>query len=251
MSWFSTGYDGVEKADRDQKTGGRAPSRWWMPAGTEDNPSEKEGIFLDDVPFCYYEHNPKINGQFKGHWYTCVQGVWPEDPTCAMCVNSVGRYYVGLLTILDLSEWEYNGVIYKNMRRLFPAKLETLKLLRAKKKRKGGLVGTKWLISRTGGKSPNVGNDFEFLGENETVMDEKSGTRVLKDEQYWWTDKEGKKHAPTPFDYKTVVAPMRNAELARIIGSESTDSDSQGFNFGANDSSKSTIHSPDEDSVPY
>lgn len=261
MSWFSKGYDGVDKADREQKMGGKSPSRWWMPAGTDDKPSEKEGIFLDDDPFCIYEHNPKINGTFKDHWYTCVQGVWPEDPSCAMCGNKIGKYYVGFLTILDTSEWEYDGRIYKNMRRLFPAKLETLKLLRGKKKRKGTLAGTRWLISRTGGKAPNVGNDFEFQGEEELFRDEQSGLYLLKDERFWWTDKEGKKHPPVPFDYKTVLAPMRNADLARVLAGGVGDSDPASFNYGANASGGnagsggagggSGPQSPDEESVPY
>ena len=268
-NWFNQGYDNVDKAERERSTGGKGASRWWMPAGTEDRPSEKECIFLDDEPFCFYEHNPKIGGEFKGHWYTCTQGVWPGE-RCAMCANDVPRYYVGLLSALDLSEWEYQGRIYKNMRRIFPAKIDTLKLLRTKKKRRGSLVGTRWLISRTAAKAPNVGNDFEFIGEEKLERDEQSGLLLLSDRQYWWEDREGVVHPPTPFDYKKQCAPLPNKELAAILsGSVVEDSNSQSnrgassnngnagdkpsynSNASSGSGSGSGPMSPDEEEVPY
>ncbi|NIQ78651.1 MAG: hypothetical protein GTN93_11285, partial [Anaerolineae bacterium] len=59
-----------------------------------------------------------------------------------------------------------------------------------------GLTGKRFMVSRTDGEAPSVGNDFEFMREEEMVRDEKTGLMVLKDQQYWWKDKEEKLHPP-------------------------------------------------------
>ncbi len=261
MSWFNQGFGGVQKEERRRAQASNRVSRWWVKPGTDEKPSEAEIIFLDDEPFCYYEHNPKltreINGQvktgWKDNWFTCVEGVFKDDPGCAMCRNGIPKYYVGLLTVLDCSEFEYNGKIYKNTRKLFAAKFKTLKYLKNKKRRMDGLTGKRFMVSRTDGEAPSVGNDFEFMREEEMVRDEKTGLMVLKDQQYWWKDKEEKLHPPMPFDYQKAVAPLSNDDLQTILAGGTPESDPGSFNFGENakDNEAPEQSSPDAESTPY
>jgi len=267
MSWFSQGFGGVKKEEKRRAQAANRVSRWWMPKPEPNKPSEAEIIFLDDEPFCFYEHNPKltreINGQmktgWKDNWFTCVEGVFKDDPGCAMCRNGIGKYYVGLLTILDCSEFEWEGKIYKNTRKLFAAKFKTLKYLKAKKRRMDGLAGKRFLVSRSDGDAPSVGNDFEFIREEEMIKDEKTGLYVLADKQYWWKDKkEQQEHPPMPFDYQKVAAPLSNEDLQTILAGGTPDSDPASFNFGENakdgeaqGEQGSGQSSPDSEASPY
>jgi hypothetical protein len=270
MAWFTKGFGGMKKEAQRQASMKNRVSRHWMPAGSDDNPSEREMIFLDDDFFCFYEHNPKLtrNGKtgWKGNWFTCVEGIFKDDPGCEMCRNDVGQYYVGMVTVIDCSEYEYNGKIYKNTRRLFAAKYKTLKRLKEKRRRMEGLAGKRFLVSRSDGDAASVGDDFEFLREEEMVLDEKSQLMVLADHEFWWKDKEQKEHPPMPFDYEKVCAPISNEDLGEILsggavdeGEESESADASidkamGKDDGGPNTDPNAMgeqSSPDEEAVPY
>lgn len=132
-------------------------------------PKDKETriTFLDgditsdmlDIPF-YYEHNVNMNGNW-GNFFICLQDT--NEP-CPICEGGLNPSYVGLLTVIDHSQYksEKDGKIYKDQIRLFAAKRETVKTLQNLAKKRGGLRGCRFDVSRTGDKSAAVGNVFDF-----------------------------------------------------------------------------------------
>lgn len=161
-SWYDTGYDGMRKEqDRiDQMSG---PRRMWMPPDTS-----KEIVFLDDDPFCIYEHNPKIGGSWK-NWLTCLKGI-SDNPPCCDKLGERSRYYVGYYTVVDCSEWkDKKGNVYQYELKLLPAKLKTMKKIKRKKEARGSLVGCMFTTTREDKKSPVVGDEFEFKREVDLV----------------------------------------------------------------------------------
>lgn len=122
----------------------------------------KEFIFADDQVFGVWEHNPKMNGKWDSH-FTCLQGTGVDCPVCQVLGDKT-RCYVGYYTVIDCSEWtDKKGVKHQYELKYFPAKTKTLKKLHKKKESAGTLVGMKFKADRTDKKSPNVGDDFEFV----------------------------------------------------------------------------------------
>ncbi len=159
-SWYDTGYDGVNKAEANiNQLGG--PRRFWIKAGTS-----AEFVFVDDEPFAIYEHNPKMNGNFR-NWVTCVKGIYEDTPCCDE-IGEKTRYYIGYYTVIDCSKWTDNkGNSHQYEVKFLPAKLKSLKKFKRKKEDrqqdgKGGLAGCLYKATREDGKSPNIGDEFEF-----------------------------------------------------------------------------------------
>jgi hypothetical protein len=218
-SFGSTGYDGVDDAQR-QTDLGRKPKRFWLPKPEKgQRVPEREIIFLDENPFCFWEHQPMVNGQKWGNFFPCNQGVWPGDPTCVMCQNrGIDRYYIGLYTIIDCTEFTIEGKVFSNLRRILAAKLESIKLLRQKAITYKGLVGKRFLASRTSERSARIGNVFDYMGDEQLERDPQSGLMRLADRKFWWTNREGVQLAPEPYNYQEVYAAETNANLASLIG---------------------------------
>jgi len=156
-NWFQQGYGGI-RGEEEALALKYGPRRFWMPVG-----STKNIIFLDDKPACIHEHNPRMGGNWK-NWFTCIRDVYQDDPSCCETLSGeYPRYYIGYYTVVNCSEWKDNR---GNDRRfeieLYGAKLETLKLLRAKAEEDwgGSLTGKILKVRRTSDKSPAVGNDF-------------------------------------------------------------------------------------------
>jgi len=242
MSWYTTGEDNLDEDERQEKeeNQSKGAKRFFLRENTE-----REIIFLSNDAVRIWEHNPLVNGEWKpDNWYTCRQGVFREDPTCAMCQAGISRYKMGFYTILDTTAFTYKGREYKNLRRLLALRLEGLKKIKIKKDRVGGLVGRRFLFARTSAKSPNVGNDWEPMGQEDTfracpecrmeLQDREGeggvtehfcggcgytgdGLFLLSDKQYWWKDREGGVHPPMPYDLKKILAPMSNDELRRAL----------------------------------
>ena len=108
----------------------------------------------------YYEHNVNMNGKW-GNFYICTQD---EEP-CPLCEGGLYSSYVGVLSVIDHSAYvsKKDGKTYKDQVRLFVAKLGTIKALTLLAAKRGGLTGWRVDVSRTGDKSPSVGNVFDFL----------------------------------------------------------------------------------------
>lgn len=155
-SWYETGYDGAKK-EQDRIDQMRGPRHFWMPPD-----SERDVVFIDDDPFCIHEHNPQMNGSWQ-NFMTCLSGI-VENPPCCKILGVNTRYYVGYLTVVDCSEYvDKKGNKHQFEVKLYGAKLQTIAKLRRKKEMKGSLAGTMWKVARTGKRSPNCGDDFDFM----------------------------------------------------------------------------------------
>lgn len=158
-SWASEGFDGV-KGEEERLATMYGPNRVWIPPG-----GSQEWVFITDTPFCFHEHNPKIGGNFK-NWLTCLKNVSEDGVPCCEILGDKSRYYTGYFTVVDLSKWtDKKGNVHQYEVKLVGAKLKTLKKLERKKKDRGTLIGSIFKVTREDDKSPNVGDDFEFVRE--------------------------------------------------------------------------------------
>ena len=196
--WYQRGWDNLDDFKREYSN---QPRRLWMP-----KESSKKVIFLDDNPFRFYEHQLYLNGSWQ-NWFTCLkQGETSRE--CPLCKMDDNPYYVGMYTIVDMSEYfDKKGNQHKNELRIFAAKIDTMKLLKLKKERMGSLVGCKFEISRVGEKSPSVGNNFEYV---EKLTMEQVDELVNK-------DRGAQKLEVKPFAYEEIFAPPSEESLLTVV----------------------------------
>lgn len=135
--------------------------RYWM-----KNDSENEITFLDGdlnengilSEVCYDEHALKIGNDYN-NFFPCTAD---EEP-CPLCAGNAKKSFVAVFTVIDHSKWvDKEGNQRQNEKRLFVAKMDTIKYLRKQAIKRGGLTGCRFEVSRTGDKSAAVGNNFEF-----------------------------------------------------------------------------------------
>jgi hypothetical protein len=155
MSWYNQGYSGLAK-EQERLEDLQGPQRLYIPAE-----GQKEIVFVDDEPFCIYEHNPKIGSSFR-NWMTCLQGA-KDDVVCCKVLGPNSRYYCGYLTVVDCTRWQdKKGNWHQYELRLLQAKMRTLKKFERKRADKGTLVGSLFKVTREDDKSPTCGDDFDF-----------------------------------------------------------------------------------------
>lgn len=135
--------------------------RFWLPKDKSAAITFLDGDLKDgmlNIPF-YYEHQINMNGSWK-NWFICTQD---EEP-CPICEGGHQPSYVGILTIIDHSEYtsQKDGKVYKDQVRILTAKKDSIKQLQKLAEKRGGLRGCKFDVSRTGDKSPGIGNMFDF-----------------------------------------------------------------------------------------
>ena len=233
MSWYSTGYDGIEKEQaRQEKMYG--PPRFYVKEGTS-----KEVVFIDDEILCIYEHNPKIGGSYR-NWLTCVQGIH-DDVVCCQKLGPDSRYYCGYLTVVDCTAWtDQRGNSHEYEMKMVQAKMKTMKRFRRKKEDRGALAGLLFRATREDKLSPSCGDEWEFQREadmeklfelvsykgkklsvlwSEAEADEKIMDRVTRTFQIE-PDSEGVLPRRVPaINYYEVLKPMEPAELRQYLGS--------------------------------
>lgn len=146
------------KAEQAQKN---SVFRFFVPEGKDSAITFVDGDLVDgvlDIPF-YYEHNVNMNGKW-GNFFICTQD---EEP-CPICEGGLNPSYVGVMTVIDHSSYvsKKDSKTYKDQIRLFVAKRDTIKQLQKLAAKRGGLTGCRFDVSRTGDKSPSVGNVFDF-----------------------------------------------------------------------------------------
>lgn len=138
--------------------------RFWIPPEKETQITFLDGNLDDDGvldTMVFYEHQVFMNGNWR-NWFICTA----DDEPCPICEGGDEPYLAGVFTIIDHSEFTTNqGKTFKNQPRLFVAKRQTLKLLQKKAAKNGGLAGCTFDVSRTGGKSPGVGDVFDLDGK--------------------------------------------------------------------------------------
>lgn len=149
-----------EEHKAEQKSKGSV-HRFWLPKDKDGCITFLDGDLKDgmlDIPF-YYEHQVNMNGSWNNH-FICTQD---EEP-CPVCEGGHSPSYVGVFTIIDHSEYvsKKDGKTYKDQVRLLVAKRDSIKTLQKLAEKRGGLRGCKFDVSRTGDKSPSIGNVFDF-----------------------------------------------------------------------------------------
>jgi hypothetical protein len=166
-SWMlGTGVD--TDMTGDARPGGGSNIRYWMKAGTE-----RKIIFLTDGDGCpvLYEHQVQLGGSWR-NWITCLEPLGQPCPICHWANthdNQFARYKGQYYTIIDTTEFtDRAGKVRSNEKRLLVAKKDTGEILKRKYlgrlEAKQSLRGAKFKVYRTEKeKSPNVGEDFEFL----------------------------------------------------------------------------------------
>ena len=154
--------------------------RFWVPKDKDASITFIDGNLVDgvlDVPFMY-EHNIMQNGKW-GNFYICTQDVEP----CPICEGGSSPSYVGMLAVIDHSEYvsKKDGATHKDNVKLFVAKRDTIKTLQKLAVKRGGLRGCRFDVSRTGDKSPSVGNMFDFIEKvSEEQMVAKYGDKAAQ-----------------------------------------------------------------------
>lgn len=134
--------------------------RFWMPEGKDTSITFLDGDVdndLLDITFLY-EHNVFRNGHWR-NWYICTQDTEP----CPICEGGIKPYYAGFLTVIDHGEYtDKKGVIHRDEVKILVAKRDSLRQLLKLAVKRGGLRGCRFDVSRTGDKSPSIGNVFDF-----------------------------------------------------------------------------------------
>lgn len=264
MSWYNTGFDGMEKEQQRLDAQG-GPGRLWIPAG-----ASKDVVNVDDDPFCIHEHNPKMNGNYR-NWLTCLRNAY-DEVVCCQQLGPNSRYYCGYITQVDCSKWTDNrGNEHQYEMRLTQFKMKSLKKFRRKKEDKGSLVGTMWNFHREDDRSPVCGDEWEFkrdvdmdklfnfvcyrgkkLADLWAEAEEKA--EVMQRVQSWFQIKpgeDGKLPRIIPaFNYMEVLKPMTPKDARLHLGAVEPDDDSSSFSDKGS-SKGSSNGAVKQDDVPF
>jgi hypothetical protein len=241
--WFQTGYDAVgeevKRIDTMREEWKNQIRRYWMPE-KDDNGKTIVAVvvFIDGIPFSYREHQFYLNGNWR-NWQTCLVGTGAK---CPYCEAQNKNYFVGAYTVVDTREWKSkDNTVHKNEISFYPVKGDALKALRILADARGGdLAGCAFRVSRSGDKSPNTGNVFDFIERlptkkirvKMTGIPEREIT-VLDTQNAAVAKKFGFKQLVKPFDYPAVVKPKTRDEALTWLGSQNISAGSGEGNEGA------------------
>jgi hypothetical protein len=252
-TWYNTGYDGIGKEEQRIESL-HGPNRIWIPVG-----QSKEVVFVDQEPACIYEHNAKINGHWR-NWHTCLQGMHEECPSCEQ-LGEKARYYIGYVTVVDLSLWvDKRGNKFQYELKFLGGKLSTLKKWKRKVSDFGGLTGKRVRIHRDSSDDPNTGGEFEvlspvkdpdklfslvnFKGKKLSEMFDAAESkpeemeRLLRFFQGIEKDEDGRLIRRVPaFNYMHLLKPRFPAEIRALLKGASLDSDGKFRSGGSGQSS--------------
>lgn len=261
-SWYNTGFGGIE-AEQRRLDEAKGPGRIWIPGG-----ASKDVVWVDGEPVCIYEHNPKINGNFR-NWLTCLQGVY-DDVVCCKQLGPSSRYYAGYLTVVDCSEWkDQRGTIHKYELRLIQLKLRSLKKFRRKAEERSSMIASMWRLTREDDNAAACGDEWEFKRDvnmekmfsfvnyrgksleelfSEAEGSDESMVRVRRLFQVE-PNEEGKlPRVVPPFNYFEILKPKSPKELNLILGAvQEEDGDNQRFS-GSSGGGSGSIK---EEDVPF
>lgn len=265
MSWYSTGFDGVEK-EQQRLDSAVGPGRLWIPAG-----QQKDIVCVDDDPFCVHEHNPKMNGNYR-NWMTCLRNAY-EEVVCCQQLGPNSRYYCGYVTAVDCSKWtDQRGNEHQYEMRLIQLKMKALKKYRRKKDEKGSLVGTMWNFHREDNRSPTCGDEWEFKRDvdmeklfnfvcyrgkklSDLWAEAEEKAEAMERVKAWFNikpDENGKLPRVIPvFNYMEVLKPMTPKDARLHLGSVEADDPSSFSDNDNKSSSNSNAGGVKQDDVPF
>jgi hypothetical protein len=126
-----------------------------------DGSLDAEGMLDIQV---FYEHRVRISGDWNN--FVCTAEIDQTQP-CPLCENGDKPAFVGVMTVIDhtlhtIKNGPNAGKTITNTRKLFVAKRTTIKLLTTLAKKRGGLAGCTFDVTRPGDKDPAVGGNFDF-----------------------------------------------------------------------------------------
>jgi hypothetical protein len=146
--WYQQGFDAVDKLPDVSKQ-----NRFWLKVG-----EERQIVFLDKDPFTFWEHQVRLNGEWR-YYFTCLKNL---NKPCPLCDAKVKRYFVGLFSIIDVSSYiAKDGKEVKNPVKLMAIKQKALKLLK-RHDDKGRILHGLFNVVRTDDKAGTSGDMFEF-----------------------------------------------------------------------------------------
>lgn len=171
--------------------------RFWLKEDTEAKITFLDGDLLADGSIdgvVFHEHNVKLNGQYGNH-YVCIR----EFEACPLCEQEDNPAFCAAFTVIDHRAYkDREDKEHKDQTRLFVCKLDTYKMLQKIATKRGGLAGASFDASRTGDKSSNVGNMFDFIVKKPLAT-------VLK------------KYDTEVIDYEEAV-PYKDGKTLRVLG---------------------------------
>lgn len=177
--WMKRGKaagDMLAKADAEYELRKQDSQRAWrfrLKVGEEASITFLDGTIIDessnegdiagmlDCP-TFLEHEVELGGRYQP--FVCTEQFESGEP-CPICRTGSKPYIVALFTVIDHRSFTSNkGKVYENEKRILAARSETLKkLLRKARKLEGSLVLCTFEVSRSGDKTPRVGDEFEFV----------------------------------------------------------------------------------------
>lgn len=270
MSWASTGFEEIDKADKYSDSGGERAAEvreMWTPVG-----ATKRIIILDDQPFGFWQHSLWSLG-VKKEKPICLDrngGLAQTHGACPFCEqtalhkktngaegNQLWPSYVGYITVIDCGEvktgatgqflegWVNDKEIeYNYDRKLLPLKkggrdkpglLQKLRRLREKKQ--GSLVGCVFDLYRGGQKEERVGTEWEYICRVDVSTVEKLQESVRGLDGYR-PDRhdalvKGVVTDNSAIDYMTHFEPENRAQLMRHIGAPAASYGAGSYGDGA------------------
>jgi len=189
-------------AEAEVRSAARGLRRFWLPKDGEsaltflDGELTPDGLLQPGV--AYTEHKLFLNGHWR-NYFPCTA----EEEPCPLCQQEAPKTLVNIFTVIDHNKWEdRNGKKHTNERKVFVAKRDTMKRLQKMASKRGGLVGWRVAIGRTGDRSPEVGTDFDFLEKQDLA--ELAKDLKLKPEEI------------QPFDYDKEIKYFKADELVEM-----------------------------------
>ena len=233
MGWWNTGFESAKNAyDYDEGGAGKGPRRFWMPPD-----ATRRIIFLDDNPVTFWEHQFKLNGNWRN--YEPCKRRNKQDNSCALCERypDENPSFVGLLSIINMTSWESKKGREINFKReLLVAKLGgkdkpgMLKRIERKKKEHGRLKGVVFDAYRSGAKTEAIGDEYTMIEMVDPADLAKYGKAKLAEwvnrinenldpKDQVTLDKLWERDPWTPFNYDDILTMRSNDELRVLLGS--------------------------------
>ena len=217
---------------------------------------------MSDVPFAFWEHQFKLNGNWR-NWAVCKKRSRISD-SCYLCDRYPDRYpyFVGLYTVINMTEWESKkGRKYNFSREIFAARLGSkkrpgiLKKLKRLHERHGRLRGLVFDVYRSGEKTESCGDEFELVEKVPVKEIDEYCRKVVGDwidsvnedldpENRLTLEEHLKRHPWEPINFEQEIKVMSDEELRALFDgrSSSDDDDEPVSSFASSD---------DDEEVPF
>lgn len=229
-SWFQRGNEGFQRSQKiaEDMANSAKPFRVWLPVGERTNLT-----FLDGDGFFFYEHQLKINGDWK-NWFTCLK----DFSECPLCDSGDTPSYVAAYTVIDHSEYvsKKTGKKVKNQKKLLVTKGPVHDKWARRIEENGDLTYCVYSCARDRKNECNTGEDITFrkrLSREEILKFKPEGV----DDEEWLK----------PFDYMEVFKPLSVDELRNIVGQAPVGSEGPAKEDGAGGGGKMPV--PDNATV--